>query len=102
MSHRARLLRLACLAANSGRFFIMPMVWDAALKVIVVHRDSGFAAVIKQNTYVFIRQFCRWLNVAWGMSTNCVRISVTNGKVHEIARAGVVPLVPCRFARPLL
>ncbi len=44
----------------------------------------------------------RWLDVSWGMSTNCVRISVTNGKVHEIARAGVVPLVPCRFLLPLL
>ncbi len=27
---------------------------------------------------------------------------VVNGKVHEIAQAGVVPLVPCRFALPLL
>ncbi len=44
----------------------------------------------------------RWLDVSWGMSTNCVRISVTNDKVHEITRAGVVPLVPCRFLLPLL
>ena len=44
----------------------------------------------------------RWLDVSWGMSTNCVRISVTNGKVHEIDRVGVVPLAPCRFVPPLL
>jgi phosphoserine phosphatase len=30
------------------------------------------------------------------------RIFVTNGKVHELDRAGVVPLDPCRFVLPLL
>jgi hypothetical protein len=44
----------------------------------------------------------RWLNVSWGMSANCVRIFVANGKVHERDRVEVVPLVPCRFVLPLL
>ena len=29
-------------------------------------------------------------------------VFVTNDNVHEIDRAGVVPLVPCRFVLPLL